>query len=230
MIKPLLRGRDIAKYEVNFANLYIINSHNNPPVDINKYPAIKEHLDKHYEKLSDKGVTPYNLRNCAYLDEFEKEAISWQRVTKEPTFCLSKYYLYLDSMAFLTSKNENLKPLIAFLNSKTIYFYIDITTHQYSNTGYLLSNQFILNIPIIKLANDKKTELANLVDEFLDIKSKIKLYQKHLPTLNTAEKIEINEQILTLKTEFKNKLNLTDELIYKFYGLSSEEINYIKSK
>ena len=62
IIKPILRGRDIRKYEINFAKLYLINSHNNPPVDIEKYPAIKEHLDSYYpqlEKRGDKGKTPY---------------------------------------------------------------------------------------------------------------------------------------------------------------------------
>ena len=49
----------------------MINPHNGnkgkgiPRVDINEYPAIKEHLDIYYEKLEkryDKGETPYNLR------------------------------------------------------------------------------------------------------------------------------------------------------------------------
>jgi hypothetical protein len=82
IIKPILRGRDIRKYEINFAKLYLINSHNNPPVDIEKYPAIKEHLDSYYpqlEKRGDKGKTPYNLRNCAYLEEFQKEKIFWEK-------------------------------------------------------------------------------------------------------------------------------------------------------
>ena len=40
--------------------------------NINDYPAIKSHLDQYWDKLSkraDKGDTPYNLRNCAYVDE-----------------------------------------------------------------------------------------------------------------------------------------------------------------
>lgn len=55
MIKPILRGRDIKRYRANFADLWLINSHNGygdvPPIDINDYPAIKAHLDQHWGKL-----------------------------------------------------------------------------------------------------------------------------------------------------------------------------------
>jgi len=75
IIRPILRGRDIARYQANFADLYLINTHNGipaknvPPVDIKKYPAIKAHLDQFWDKIKDRddqGITPYNLRSCAY--------------------------------------------------------------------------------------------------------------------------------------------------------------------
>jgi type I restriction-modification system DNA methylase subunit len=78
IIKPLLRGKDIKKYSYKFYDMWLINTHNNPPIHINNYPILKEHLDQYYDKLekrTDKGLTPYNLRNCAYLKEFENEKI-----------------------------------------------------------------------------------------------------------------------------------------------------------
>lgn len=77
LIRPILRGRDIKRYSYDWANLWLINTHNGikgviPRIDINDYPAVKAHLDLYYDKLAkraDKGDTPYNLRNCAYLDE-----------------------------------------------------------------------------------------------------------------------------------------------------------------
>ena len=76
LIRPILRGRDIKRYGYDWANLWIINTHNGikgvkPRIDINEYPAVKAHLDQYWDKISkraDKGDTPYNLRNCAYLD------------------------------------------------------------------------------------------------------------------------------------------------------------------
>ncbi len=78
LIRPILRGRDIKRYGYIWDKddpkaLWLINTHNGvkgkyPRIDIYDYPAIKQHLDKYWDKISiraDKGDTPYNLRNCA---------------------------------------------------------------------------------------------------------------------------------------------------------------------
>ena len=64
IIRPILRGRDIKRYGYDFADLWLINTHNGQkekgilPVNVNDYPAIKAHLDQYYERLAkraDKG-------------------------------------------------------------------------------------------------------------------------------------------------------------------------------
>ncbi len=81
LIKPILRGKDIKRYSYEWAHLWVINTHNGytsfshkiPPVDIEKYPATKAHLDSHWDTIAtrcDQGDTPYHLRNCAYLEDF----------------------------------------------------------------------------------------------------------------------------------------------------------------
>lgn len=100
LIKPILRGKDIKRYSYEWADLWVINTHNGytsafkskiPPIDIEKYPAIKAHLDSHHDAIttrSDQGDTPYNLRNCAYLEDFEKEKIVYGEIVQEPRFYL----------------------------------------------------------------------------------------------------------------------------------------------
>ena len=76
LIRPISRGRDIKRHGYNWANLWLINTHNGikgriPRIDIKDYPAVKAHLDQYWDKIrdrADQGDTPYNLRNCAYLD------------------------------------------------------------------------------------------------------------------------------------------------------------------
>ena len=92
IIKPILRGRDIKRYKAEFADLWLINTHNGytdkngrriPRVDVKKdYPAIWEYLnginkimEGQVEKRYDQGDHWSNLRNCAYFNEFEKEKI-----------------------------------------------------------------------------------------------------------------------------------------------------------
>ena len=44
IIRPLLRGRDIKRYSYKFANLYLITTFPSLKIDIEQYPAIKQHL------------------------------------------------------------------------------------------------------------------------------------------------------------------------------------------
>lgn len=100
LIKPILRGKDIKRYSYEWADLWVINTHNGytsafkskiPPIDIEKYPATKAHLDSHYDTIAtrcDQGDTPYHLRNCAYLEDFEKEKIVYGEIVQEPRFYL----------------------------------------------------------------------------------------------------------------------------------------------
>ncbi|MBO6250075.1 MAG: Eco57I restriction-modification methylase domain-containing protein, partial [Muribaculaceae bacterium] len=90
LIRPILRGRDIKRYGYDWAGLWLINTHNGvkgvmPRIDIEEYPAVKQHLDKYWNKISkraDKGDTPYNLRNCAYVDDFSKPKIVWAELAR----------------------------------------------------------------------------------------------------------------------------------------------------
>ncbi|MCB5020476.1 restriction endonuclease, partial [Streptococcus mutans] len=82
IIRPILRGKDIRRYSYDFANKYLITTYNeytdsneikHPSININDYPAVKKHLDCYWNEINkrqDKGDTPYNLRRCAYMDDF----------------------------------------------------------------------------------------------------------------------------------------------------------------
>ena len=91
LIRPILRGRDIKRYGYVENGLFLINTHNGirgklPRIDINDYPAVKAHLDRYWDKISartDKGDTPYNLRNCAYLEDFSKPKIMYPKRFKK---------------------------------------------------------------------------------------------------------------------------------------------------
>ncbi|WP_302346473.1 Eco57I restriction-modification methylase domain-containing protein, partial [uncultured Alistipes sp.] len=80
IIRPILRGRDVCRYGYEWGDLWLINTHNGikgklERIHIEDYPSIKQHIDNYWDKIesrTDQGDTAYNLRNCAYLDEFSK--------------------------------------------------------------------------------------------------------------------------------------------------------------
>lgn len=125
LIRPILRGRDIQRYGYSFANLWLINVHNGlkdksiPPIVIDDYPAIKRHLDSYYPKLAkraDKGVTPYNLRNCTYLNDFSMQKIIWKRIGSKLRFSYDDTGIFcLDSTCFATG--SSIPYLVSILNT-----------------------------------------------------------------------------------------------------------------
>ena len=136
LIKPLLRGRDIQAWVPDLVDLYLINTHNGvkdigiKPISIDDYPAIKKHLDQYFEKLAkriDKGITPYNLRNCDYIKEFSKPKIMYPNMTKYLPFIYDETgYFGNDKTFIITSQDESfsLKYLVAILNSKLAKLWI----------------------------------------------------------------------------------------------------------
>jgi hypothetical protein len=126
IIRPILRGRDIKRYNYDFADLWLINTHNGikeksiKPINIYDYPAVKKHLDGYWiqiEKRADQGDTPYNLRNCAYIEDFSKQKIVWKRIGSILRFCFDNdNHVVLDSTCFATGKH--IEYLTAILNSE----------------------------------------------------------------------------------------------------------------
>lgn len=220
LIKPILRGKDIKRYSYEWADLWLINTHNGytsnlkfkiPPIDIAKYPATKAHLDAHWDTIatrSDQGDTPYHLRNCAYLEDFEKEKIVYPCImAKEPCFVYEEKGFYAPAPAnIITGDKTEIKYITALLNSKCIYF----AMRKFYMGGGIeseLKTNNLEKIPIPQIT-EKNQELADkiiaLVDKILQIKEKD-------PKANTQE----------LEKEI-------DALVYQLYHLTDEEIKIIE--
>ncbi|MGN8493005.1 DUF7149 domain-containing protein [Helicobacter pylori] len=220
LIKPILRGKDIKRYSYEWAHLWIINTHNGytsatkskiPPIDIEKYPATKAHLDAHYDTIAtrcDQGDTPYHLRNCAYLEDFEKEKIVYPCImAKEPCFVYEEKGFYAPAPAnIITGDKIEIKYITALLNSKCIYFAMRKFYMGGGIEGELKTNN-LEKIPIPKIT-EKNQELA---DKITDGAKQILALKAKDPKANTQE----------LEKEI-------DALVYWLYNLTDEEIKIIE--
>lgn len=217
LIKPILRGKDIKRYSYEWAHLWVINTHNGytsalkskiPPIDIKKYPATKAHLDAHWDTIatrSDQGDTPYHLRNCAYLEDFEKEKIVWAEMTDEPRFIYDNKGFLTNQTCYFIARDD--KYLFAILNSKVMYFFMRQMSSNLGEGAFRWIKQFIERLPIPQIT-EKNQELADkiiaLVDKILQAKEKD-------PKANTQK----------LEKEI-------DALVYQLYHLTDEEIKIIE--
>ncbi|HSV88866.1 MAG TPA: N-6 DNA methylase [Bacteroidales bacterium] len=217
IIKPILRGRDIKRYKAEFADLWLINTHNGvkgkfPRIDVEKdYPAIYEHL-KHYEsqlaKRQDQGDHWTNLRNCAYVQEFEKEKIVYIEIQTDnkaegfdfPCFQYDNKNMVVLNTGYILS-GESIKYILAVLNS---------------SLGRVLVKNYV-----VRLSERQFRMLAMSVNQF------------PIPPLSKQEQkpfIELVDKILAGKENDQNTSALEEEIdlmVYRLYDLSYDEVRVI---
>ena len=200
VIRPILRGRDVCRYGYEWANLWIINTHNGIKGDLERihiedYPAIKQHLDKYWDKIeprADQGDTAYNLRNCAYLDEFSKPKIVWGNLNTFGSYAIAPENMFINAPACMIVPRNTY--LLAVLNSKIADYYLR-TLGVVRNGGFFeYKPMFVEQIPIPKITTEKAKQIDNILSSSLSMEDK-------------DVKIE--------------------EIIEGIYGLSREEITFL---
>ena len=177
IIVPILRGRDINRYQSNFQNLYLINVHNGyktiSEINVNDYPFVKEHLDKFYSQLSkrgDKGKTPYNLRNCAYVDDFFEENLFYPDICQRLSFSKVKS-IFTNNTGYYLKSNDSY--LLSILNSKIINYYYKTISAQLGETGIRSFTIYIENIPIPKISISEQEPFIEKADLILSLNKEL---------------------------------------------------------
>ena len=178
ILVPHLRGRNIKQYQISWEGFYLINNHNGlkdeelAPIDINDYKPVKDYLDHYYNQLAtrgDKGVTPYNLRNCAYLRDFAKKKIIYSIQAKAPAFYLDTNGYYFNDKAFMIV-GKHLGYLTAFFNSALFQycFFEDFPPIQGGNRE--LREVLIECIPVKDVSDEEDAEYERRVMEIQRLK------------------------------------------------------------
>lgn len=177
------------------------------PIKIEDYPAIKQHLDKYYtdlEKRYDQGDTPYNLRNCAYMEDFFKQKIVWaetMRIHKNTSIKFPRFgidnggELLTDKTCFFAT-GSNIKYIMAILNSTLGRYLCSQYVSILDDGGYLMQKIYLEKIPIPK----EIPKVLELIDELL--------------TESDSKKINIIEDEI-------------DSIVFSAFQLSIEEIKFI---
>ena len=173
IIRPILRGRDIRRYGYNWADLWLINMHNGirgemERIHIEDYPAIKQHLDNYWNKIeprADQGETAYNLRNCAYLDEFSRPKIIWKRVGSIIRFSYDEKGLFgLDSTCFATG--NHIQYLCCVLNSSMGHYLLNGAPR--TGTGDLLISVQAVEPVRVPVIDDSDEAFSLLIKRFIN--------------------------------------------------------------
>ncbi|MDM3846132.1 MAG: TaqI-like C-terminal specificity domain-containing protein [Aphanizomenon gracile PMC638.10] len=209
VLKPFLRGKDVKRWVVNNPDLWLIFTRRG--ININKYPAILNHLSQFRERLTP-GIPGgrkagsyqwYEIQdNIAYYKEFEETKIVYPNICKRNEFTWDNSSYYTNQKAFIIPTNS--KYLLGVLNSSVVMWLFTQLLAKLQNDFYEPSKIFIKEFPIPKLTDTQDACVTEIVDKILEIK-------RQNPKADTRE----------LEREI-------DEIVYKLYGLEKEEIQIIE--
>ncbi|MBE9219884.1 class I SAM-dependent DNA methyltransferase [Dolichospermum flos-aquae] len=217
IIKPLLRGRDVKRWDLQFAEQYLIkieSSENKKHSWSDKkdkeaekifdktYPAIYRYFSQFRNALikrSDQGKFFWELRSCIYWQEFDKPKIIYPNICKRNEFAWDESGYYTNQKAFIIPCND--KVLLAVLNSSVVMFLFQQLLSKLQGDFYEPSSIFMKDFPIPTASESQRQEIEDLVQKCLNTKG---------------------EDIKNIETEI-------DQMVYQLYNLTAEEIQIIES-
>ncbi len=185
-IQPWLRGKDIQRWAADYQDLYVINirsSANHPwfwtgqneteaeETFKTTHPSLYAHLLPHKESLvtrSDQGQYYWELRSCAYHEEFFKEKLVFNETSKELHAFLDCEHLCINKTGFIIIAPDP-KFLLTVLNSKLMDYYFRSTFPTWGDPWAGGRIQFrgdrMANVPVPPATAAQKAELNDLAEK-----------------------------------------------------------------
>ncbi len=208
LISPVLRGRDIRKWHSE-SELYLITSHGGygpyEHVNVESYPAVKEHLDQFMDSLVERRgtfVTPYNHARSTSWAQFNEPKLIWKELSNGGCFTYEIDQVYCVNTAYVMT-GDSIKYVCGVLNSSVVAWY---HRHISLNTGMGLTRwvRFVVDrLPVPKSTSDDQLAVEALVDRL---------------TAATAEGSDTSE----LEREL-------DGMVYDLYGLTESQVEDVEA-
>lgn len=230
LVIPILKGKDIHPYSVDWSRNYLIYPYNEDGKVIEE-PVLKYEFPKTYQYLADNKE---KLKGRSYFDNSNKKWYELWNQRNSKRFLVPKI-ITLDnasknSFAF-DSKGEflgttttysiilndadleNYYYVLGLLNSSTLDKYHKLNTIPQAGGFYRYQALFIEDLPIFEGNTSKKKELTNLVRTILSM----------LGSMDSSD----NPKNQNAVEELKKRI---DHIVFELYGLTDDEIDIVERK
>lgn len=218
LIRPILRGKDVYRYNYKNSNLWLLNIecgttnksntlHVEPEAFFKKtFPTIYNHFLRYENTQSkgkglinrdDKGDYWWELRSCAYMDDFYKQKIVYREISTKMNACIVESGIFVNNKCYFVI-GEHLEYLLCYFNSK---IFNQIQLKAFNTTGGKGST-YIQNVSV-KIPTESEEQVVK------------NLYSKLKVTTDSQTKKEMGEKI--------------DFFFYKLFGLNQDEILYLEN-
>ena len=238
LIKPLLRGRDINAWVTEKEDQYLIGTFPALNLDIDQYPAIKNHLLSFgIEKLEQTGakhiVNGEEIKarkktsnkwfetqdQIGYYEEFAKPKIVYPNMTSVFPFTYDESGSFSNDKSFIITlhhpeQNEEsseflLKALLAIFNSDLVKLWIWYSCPELMGGTREIRKAYFENLRIPLDNAELLQQLAELADEIIEAKKNGEAAQKQIADLETQ----------------------VNTLVYQLYGITdAEEIEAVEKR
>lgn len=212
IIFPIVRGKDLKPYEIEFKNKYLIATYPSKNIDINEYSAIKEYLKSFGKRLEQSGEIGcrkktnnkwFELQDAtAYYKEFEKEKVFCKAIGFNLAFTIAEKDLIISAPSSFFISNMN-KYFVGILNSKLIKYFIYKYSDRTGAGDIMLNVQSLEKIPIPEPNKSTLKEIEDLVEKIIENKKE-------------GKDTEEDERDI-------------DKIVYTLYDLTIEEINIVEN-
>ncbi len=223
ILKPLLNGRDIRKYQINYSNKHLIYTYHG--VEIEQYPAITQHLSNFRERLEKRATKQewYELQQpqFRFAEYMDRPKIIFPDIGTTTRFALDSTGYYGTNTTYFLPVTD--KYLLGVLNSQLAQFYFEQVCAGLEGTGdtYLrFFGQYLSGFPVRTIDFDNPDdvsmhdEMVKLVDEMLDLHRQLQ------------GSVLIHREVLEMQIEATDKK--IDALVYRLYGLTDSEIKIVE--
>jgi len=215
ILRPIISGAEVRPwYSIDSKN-FLVWSYQG--INIDEYPAIKQHLEKHREALSNRWEPSrgqcewYELRPCSYYDEFDKPKIFYPEMAKYPRFSLAPSGLVSNKTAFMIGSNSF--SLLGILQSRALWFVISKICQPIGERAgsmrYMLSSQNVERLPIPELTAEQESKLAGYAEEITTVARA--RYQLH------------EDMRTTIRNEFGGGDISTRVALYRWWDFADEQ-------
>ena len=185
LLKPIVRGRDIHPYRVDWAGLWLIATFPAAGVDINDYPAVRRWLSSFGRRLHQTGEKlPGGIRarkktqhawwelqdSCAYYGDFEKPKILWIELADKGRFALDRKRLFVEATAFMatSTKASDLIWLCATLNSALASWWVRTTAPTSGAGATRWKKVYVETLPLPTCRPETVARVTSLVERSVE--------------------------------------------------------------
>ena len=250
IIKPLIRGKDIKPWKLEYHNFYVIVSAFKDINELKKYPFIYNHFKEHEKGLLNRGTYKRgdhewwvlsNNPSIGYLSQFEKPKLIYPAIALKLFTAYDESGFYTNDTSYIiTSEDYNLKYLGILLSSKTLNYAFKFLGSPLQGQNYKLGKRFVEQLPIYPATPEQQKPFIEKSDDILKYNRELiseingfkdwlqRTYQivKFSQKLDKYYKLSLDDFLTELnKKKVDTKQRRTQEILKSEFEASINKIN-----